>query len=1544
MEKDTHIFKGLKRDIHPAYQPTEFLWGAHNVRITNREDNSMFAVTNEKGNTPIIYMDGKILGYHIIGEYLIVFTKSNYDCIYRLFLNDDVDNIEVKLLYKGNLDFDVKNPITAVSDYESELIQKVYWIDGKNPPRVINIKHPESVKASYNNTTGYTSAYSNLAPFNFSKDLNLRETVKVTRIDSGSGLFHSGVIQYAFTYYNKYGQESNIVYNTELNYISYADRGASPEEIVNCTFQIKIDNIQKDFDYIRLYSILRTSLNGTPEVKIVSDVKIPDDGNSITIVDNGNIGEIIDASRLLFVGSKDIIPQCIEAKDNVLFLGNLTYKNNSASEILKTISIDTPTTTIKRVPIGKGTNINGIEFSNQLKQNTSGYKIKEYYRLGIQVQYKNGEWSEPKYVDDYRIAPGNNHENNPKIDNGYLNIPCPQITLDQSTTNKLIDAGYKRARALVVFPNRTERTVALQGIVNPTVFNFVDRMVNRPFAMSSWIFRPMTLSRTTYRNGVANSVGQLASWQHLSHLLSGNGAEMQTSNLLYYIPGDSGYGTLETFGNQTGRATTEESELRNLGNMWKNYTNKFDHKSDFYVDQSIFTLHSPDIEFDEDLQNLIAGGGFNYRIVGMTIFNRTKGNMTLSTSTPTVEGKRSGCVGASIDTDYGYRALLSAPAFEDNRVQKNGDRYESVGGDAPHRWIVHMWQCAGSLNNDVVRSDGSTRTAVLQTKCTSNLRYSEENIWFNDTPFIDVDNTQVFNSNEVSIVSLQDAHTKLPNNIYYGNVDTIVNTITPICIYHIPDNMKKGNKDIDIKYILEESITSNNFGSYSLIDERISIDNVYDCTTASSQGPISYSRFILATGKDNKTFFIYLSAYTPNSDYWDILLPSGEYYASYASEVNWNGTNVYIKNCSGSVLINGKYKNFFGIIKSDDAISSPDFGTTVPVQDNQYPGVALAPDRFTMNDDILWKKKDDLRLKFKSTPHIVGTCSYKRASTSSKYSRGNLPYPAFNENIPNYIKENVYVKSQPWLSYNDESENGTSVELNQIDIPKENINDKGFLWLVELYRNKPDTMFGGTSEEALRANLWTPASLPVNLTRNVRTEIKCTIGDTWYQRYECLKTYPFTFEDENQVIEIGSFLCETHVNIDGRYDRNRSNITNDKLSPTNFNLINPVYSQIDNYFNYRITDSDYTNSNQFTNQIIWSEPKVRLGTTDTWTNIHASNSLDLDATCGDINSIKSFNEYLIGFQDRGVQHILFNSRVQIQATDGVPIEIANSQRVEGYRTISNIIGCQDNSAIVTTPSGIYFTDYNTKSAYMFNGKLENIGERLGALYWFRDNITKYKWNPDITDDCIKLGYDSKYRDVYFIKCSSKNNTEALCFSESLAQFTSTLSYGNTSMFSVGDSFYALRNSPTQAILWKNFSSDEYNMLFDNKVSSYIEFISAANSSQNKIFDTVEFNATVGKNSDISSEDNSHRATNYPIESIEVKTDYQHGESVTDDSVMQRKFRTWRIKIPRDNVNENHRDRICNNWANIKLKFADGSNYREQHPKIVLQNTAVNYTI
>lgn len=62
----------------------------------------------------------------------------------------------------------------------------------------------------------------------------------MTKEADSTGLFGAGCIQYAITYYNKYGQESNIAYVTPIYYTSFNKRAAAPDEHVGNAFRINI--------------------------------------------------------------------------------------------------------------------------------------------------------------------------------------------------------------------------------------------------------------------------------------------------------------------------------------------------------------------------------------------------------------------------------------------------------------------------------------------------------------------------------------------------------------------------------------------------------------------------------------------------------------------------------------------------------------------------------------------------------------------------------------------------------------------------------------------------------------------------------------------------------------------------------------------------------------------------------------------------------------------------------------------------------------------------------------------------------------------------------------------------------------------------------------------------------------------------------------------------------------------------------------------------------------------------------------------------------
>jgi hypothetical protein len=80
------------------------------------------------------------------------------------------------------------------------------------------------------------------------------------------------------------------------------------------------------FDYVRVYSIYRSSVNGTPVVKVINDMKcsqfVLDQGTYMAkFVDTNEQGYDFDAYRIL-VNSDHIKPNAIATKDAKMFLAN----------------------------------------------------------------------------------------------------------------------------------------------------------------------------------------------------------------------------------------------------------------------------------------------------------------------------------------------------------------------------------------------------------------------------------------------------------------------------------------------------------------------------------------------------------------------------------------------------------------------------------------------------------------------------------------------------------------------------------------------------------------------------------------------------------------------------------------------------------------------------------------------------------------------------------------------------------------------------------------------------------------------------------------------------------------------------------------------------------------------------------------------------------------------------------------------------------------------------------------------------------------------
>ena len=1406
IKQENHTIKGMQRDITVSKFSPEFVFDAYNIRLTARDNNTLLSVTNERGTKELVLKDiadnivtikGDYIGHCVLNQYLILFTIPSYGYgkIYKLYKEEDF--FRVIELYSGPLNLNRNYPIEALGIYETEEVQKVYWTDNLNPIRFINI----------------TKVYQDTAIFNLVKPISIAK-IDVSKI-FGSGNHSSGVIQYALTYYSLYGSETNIFAVSDLNYCSFEQRGASPEETVNCSFNISIPNeynIRTEYDYIRIYSIHRTSLDAIPTVKVIADInianlKVGNSGNYELYTDTGTTGYIIDSTLLQYIGGENILAKTLTTKDNTLFAGNITLTKKIIPEDIRS-KIKENKVNFSPKYINTSYDLRTTyPYKNQLINSSEaikGFKARECYRFGLQFQHESGQWSEVVYIGDYTC------NLNPILDgvnqgNTIINmaIPIAYIQIPDSVIIRLITNGYIGVRGVCVYPNFNDRNIICQGVVCPTVFNLQDRADNTPFAQSSWFTRPNPVDNSWeseyYTTGIESvpipehsiSDGEVPYFKHLESI---GGYKIDNTGIKKY---DISRNEVQTSDKFTIVKTSNDIDYISTN------------RGSFGIDSGIVTMYSPEIEFDTSI-GYLKDADLKFRIVGAVMMSNTLSDISITTSTTGFWPTDTGYIGnpfknrtswsALYNKNRSGRCIITAPFW----LAQPKVEDEKVDIKLQYLWAVYPWHRSGSLMASGVPEEGKKRLWELKRKVLSNL-------WISS------------------------------HSTYFESVYENMSEISPVNIWHSGDSL------IKIKAI--NNPNRDYYTYYGDIDKVITYNSTNHEQVSEKDNSKKANGYAIYTAKvtnrlDNSTSTIFNNFNANNQNAIDYLL--------------------HIQS-EGSPILG--YKAF---IKPKDAV-----------------GV------------------EPVSMKYKSGPHAVFAFNYINntlGDNSVVPMQYILPNNGYNKNDQRSNKNLLL-----WDDY--------TTSWKQDTITFNNYREQAFLWLGELYRDNVENRFGGNSDEAILNNTWEVASSVIPLSVNSSGYLRIDFtGDTYVQRYDALRTYEYTSEDTNSIVDILSFMCETRINLDGRYDRNRGNISNLTTTPQNFNLLNPIYSQRNNYFNYHTLDYNKFSNDYFPNTIIWSKEKNNSEEIDTWSNLNMLSSLDLDGDKGEIESLNTFNNEIYCFQKKGLSNILFNSRVQIPVSDGVPIEMTNGLKVNGKRYISNTIGCSNKWSITETPLGLYFIDNETNSLYLFNGQIQSLSDKLGFRQWIGENNSHEQWDP-INYKNFRTYYDKNNNDVYFI-----NENTCLCYSELLNQFTSFMSYEKVpAMFNIGSEFYSFNKNK----LWHNFEG-EYNIFYDEFKPFSITVIANQESQYDKIFNNIDFRADTW--------DNDTLLNNVTFDTLEVWNEYQHTKKglqliKNQPSPLKKKFRIWRANIPR--ADNNHRDRIRNTWAYIKLSMESYNKYKTQ---------------
>ena len=131
------FIKGMNKDITPSLENNQSWWHARNV-VNNSEDGDLGIVGNEPSNLQCGVIPYTIIGaIHRYGDEWIIYSTDDTNSEIGTF--DDSECKYTTLVNDRCLNFNRKYLITGAAKENFDCTWQVYWDDGNNPSRTLNI-------------------------------------------------------------------------------------------------------------------------------------------------------------------------------------------------------------------------------------------------------------------------------------------------------------------------------------------------------------------------------------------------------------------------------------------------------------------------------------------------------------------------------------------------------------------------------------------------------------------------------------------------------------------------------------------------------------------------------------------------------------------------------------------------------------------------------------------------------------------------------------------------------------------------------------------------------------------------------------------------------------------------------------------------------------------------------------------------------------------------------------------------------------------------------------------------------------------------------------------------------------------------------------------------------------------------------------------------------------------------------------------------------------------------------------------------------------
>jgi len=1463
-QRSTVDVTGMNRDLALSRFDPKFSYENKNIRVSARDDEStMYGISNEKGTLLIedVNVSGTIVGSFTVNEFVGFFSyDDDYDYI-TVYKKTGSTDFDLFLSWEGTgLDFasvdTSQQEIETVVYVEAANSIRVYWVDGVHEPRVIDFKR-------LNEKYGVSITESDIKAdyFSFLPKISIVDSWNVKK--NYNGYFFSGTVQFVVTEIVN-GNESNIVYYSPLYYCSNDNEniGFAPDNLTTGnSFDISF-SIEESSDTISqymVYAIHRAVKDGTPQI-FRKDVAY---AQSVSVTMSGD-EEAVESSYLTFKNSIVMHGvRTMEQKDGTLFMGNWNTEDERHED-----RTDISVTCERHRHIDDGVfSKAGYAHKSQLALSSfdiGHFKYRERYALGYQIMDEKGHWSTPVLI---KNGDSNTWEMSlsPLHGSGHIELPNFRATITNVN-------GVMVRPVVAYMPDSKKRTL-YQGVLTPTIFCEKERVEGTCHAKFS-PFSRMAVDDLAKEEKVNPSLFSfLVNDQNTSSSISAfdgndsvveNGAyrETKATTDMSWSPlhlDEMGY---ESFGNaENGSSLPEWQHLKELGSM-PNWNCEFQSSSIYRgLREGVHSEFVRLLQLENDLNDkFMRHDNSRYFVDTSLLTFHTPDDIVYAVAGVDKKIELIGCVhGAGFVSDTNI--LASTPTLWNNDVHASGG--EGFVGLKP--FSMTGASCAMTLPN--------WKSAIFPNQGNSD-KGTHDSIYWAVPPFGYDDFLGLWDNGGDSSTEREDSkliYKQLANYRYCDGT------------YYYADDTNFSRKTCELRK--SSAITTiNNTLIYRGDEDTVIAMNPIIVYVDSVRPGAFMQQTLLRLINNDRVFMLYGDAGITgvNKD----ALYKVNFYNAWMMVEN-SGSFMY-SSVDGDTIANN-YGEYFGWANNPGlAITGADF--------DDPRSWLYAAGNWAQNHII--RRSAAVNLKYKSTPHLVV----------------NLGFSNPIENTSFYIDE---LFRYDWLVYDVESKtfkrttefncskkafpkaDGTVPASTDLDDPTASTGAS--LWLADVINNETEQDIEHPDLEA-----WMVAGEAVKVTDG-SVDLRWVQGDWYYQRYDCLRTYPESTEDKNQVVEILSFYVETRTNLDGRYDTHRGKAFL-QASPDNFGVINLSYTQQNNYFTYYMPNRFANNVYTHPCTIAWSLPKMQNAVIDTWTNITGSNILDFDSDKGDIVTLTRFNNEIYCFQPQGLSLVMYNNRTQIATTDGTPIVLANSGTVNGKQYILEHGGALHNYNVKATDSALYFVDAYNKQFNAFSQGIKPLSETLGFHSWMFGRQT--------CEDMI-VKYDRRNFSIYII-----NRTDALGFNEKHTQFESFYSYENSSdVLNILEDSYILHGNR----MW-GVNMGEYNKFFDVYCDYYVDFVAGSQRPTDKIFDIVEFRG------DLLKKDGLLYDKECPFTHIRAYNEYQTTDDVKLDfrqfmvSNLKNRFRVWRSFVPRHSLREKGKifERIRNHYCHIVLKFEQDS--------------------